>query len=153
MSSSIWPKPSQEIAIDYNWCAWAEDWSKNSRYTSRDTTKWFCNLTTLDYLLQNGWKPIWKWLNGKYNPNCCIHQILARSIITCSNRWYIAWLCSTFILMKMLKMVQLVVSLKRRVVFLTWNSNAARKTGNFCSLWWTILLQKKDLLQVLADFS
>ena len=47
---------------------------KNGRYLSREPTKWFCNMTTLGHLLQNGLKPTWKHLNGKCYPNIhCIH--------------------------------------------------------------------------------
>ena len=38
---------------------------KKGRCTSRDTTKWFCNVTTQDHMLQKGWKPTWKCLNEK----------------------------------------------------------------------------------------
>ena len=57
MSRSNWRKQSRQIAIDYYWCVWADHWSKNGRYTSRDATKWFCNMTTLGHMFQNGWKP------------------------------------------------------------------------------------------------
>ena len=100
MSCSNWPQPLQKIAINYHWCVWAEHWRKNGHYTSRDMTKWFCNMTMLGHVLQNGWKPTWKYLNGKSYLNHHIHLTLPYSIITCSDQWYMAWLSSTFILWK-----------------------------------------------------
>ena len=76
---------------------------KNGHYTSRDLTKWFCSMATLGHMLQNGWKLTWRCLNGKSYPNHRIHHILPHPIITCSNWWYMAWLSSSFILMKMQK--------------------------------------------------
>ena len=90
------------------WMRLTEHWRKNGRFASR---------VTRGHMLQNEWKPIWKRLNGKLYPNSCIHQTLPRQIITCSDRWHIVWLCSSFILMKMPKMSLLVVSLKRRIFF------------------------------------
>ena len=109
-NSSNQPKPSWEIAIDYNWCFWAEHWRKNGHHTCRDITKWFCNMTTQDYMLQNRWKSTWKHWNVKPYPNCHVHQTLPYPIITCwwwamyHQWWYMAWLSCTFILMKMKKM-------------------------------------------------
>ena len=50
------------------WCVWVENWRKNCRYTSRDTTKGFYNMTTLGHIWQNGLKPTRKHLNGKSYP-------------------------------------------------------------------------------------
>ena len=41
---------------------------KKGHYMSRDTSKWFCNSTTLGHVLQNRWKPTWKRLNGNPSP-------------------------------------------------------------------------------------
>ena len=49
--------------------------------------------------------------------------------LSCSDQWHMIWLSRTFILRRYQKMSQLVVSLKRRVVVPTWNSNTARKMG------------------------
>ena len=49
-----------------------------------------------------------------FTRHCLIHPI-----ITYSDWWHMAWLSSTFILMKMPKMGQFVVSLKRHVIFRT----------------------------------
>ena len=103
MSCSNQLKPSQQIAINYNWCVWAEHWRKNGCYTSRDTIKGYCNMTMLGYMLQNGSKPTWKHLNEKSYFIHHIHQTLPNLIITSSNWWHIAWWNSTFIFMKMLK--------------------------------------------------
>jgi len=103
MSYSNRTKSSREIAFDDTWCVWVQHWRNNGRYTSRNTTKWFCNMTTLGHMLHNRWKPIWKLLNGKFYPICHIDQTLSLSIITCSDQWHMAWLSSTSILMKMTK--------------------------------------------------
>ena len=66
-------------------------------------TKWFCNMTILGHMLQNWWKPTWKCLNGKSYPNQCIHLTLPQPTVTCSDQWHLAWLSSTFILMKIPK--------------------------------------------------
>ena len=71
---------------------------KNGHYTSREMTKWFCNKTMLGHMLQTRWKPIWKYLNGTSYQTRHIHQTLYHPIITGSNRWHMAWLSSTFIL-------------------------------------------------------
>jgi len=91
----------REIAIDYNWCVWVKHWRKNGCYTSRDTIKWFCDMTMLDHMLHNLWKPTWKRLNRKSYSTVSIRHSLP--IITCSDGWYMTWLSSTSILMKMPK--------------------------------------------------
>jgi len=42
-------------------------------------------------------------LNGKFYSTRCIHSILPLPIITCFDRWHMAWLSSTSIFMKMPK--------------------------------------------------
>ena len=103
MSCSNRSKPPREIAIDYNWYVWAEHWKKNGHCTSRDTTKGLCNMWTLEHMLQNGWKSTWKRLDKKSYLKRRIHQRLPRLIISWSDRWQMAWMSSTFILMKMPK--------------------------------------------------
>jgi len=121
-------KPLREITIiDYNWCVWVEHWRKNGRYTSRDTTKWFCNMTRLGHMLHNRWKPTWKRLNGKlpqqpYSPDIALSDYHFFRSMAHRPGWaafLFLWRCQ--------KMSRLLSSLKRRVVFPTWNSTAARK--------------------------
>ena len=56
VGSAGWLKLRRKIAIKHNWCIWAEHRRQNGCYVSRDTTKWFCNMTTLGCMLQNRWK-------------------------------------------------------------------------------------------------
>ena len=54
-------KPTETIMGDRNWLqlmCLSQWWRKNNHYVSRDMTKWFCNVTMLGHVLQNGWKPI-----------------------------------------------------------------------------------------------
>lgn len=60
-------------------------WKKNGRYTSKDTVTLFGNMTTLDQMLHNPWKPSWKCLNGKF--------LLITTLLL------ITWLSSNFISM------------------------------------------------------
>ena len=39
----------------------------------RETTKWFCYMTTFGLMLKNQWKPTWKHFNGMFYPTRCIH--------------------------------------------------------------------------------
>ena len=89
--------------IDNNCCDWAEHWKKNGRYASRDTTKWFWSMKTLDNMLKNQWKATWKRSNGKSYPSRRIDQIFPLPIINCSGRLHMAWQSGTSILMKMRK--------------------------------------------------
>ena len=92
---------------------------KNNCYTSRDTTKWFCNIIMQGHMFQNGWKHTWKRLNGKFYHNHHIHQTLPSLIIHCSNQWHMAWLCSTFISMKMPKIyIRYVQKVTRLMLYL-----------------------------------
>ena len=70
-----------------------------------------------------------KRLNGKSYLNQHIHQTLPRLIIPCFDRWYMAWLSSILIQIKMPKMGRLVVRLKGRFVFATMSSDSAKKMG------------------------
>ena len=56
-----------------------------------------------------------------------IYQTLPSLIIICYDRWLMAWLSSTFILMKMPKNGSTHGLSQKHVVFPWWNSNAARK--------------------------
>ena len=122
------PKPSQENAIDYNWYVWAEHRRKNSRYTSRDTSRGICDMTKLSQMLQNVWISTWKRLNRKSYTLRRIHQILPvwLSVVPIDGIWP-GWAALSFLWR--CQMGRSMVSLKRRVVFPTWSLNVARKMG------------------------
>ena len=69
---------------------------KNNHYMSRNSIKWFCNMTSENL------------------------------VVTIDDTWS-SWEALSFV--RCQKMGQLKVSLKRYVIFLMWNSNAARKMG------------------------
>ena len=93
-------KPSLKNGIERNWCVWADHCSKNGHNTSRGMKKWFHSMMTLGLTLTNPLEPTWKRSNGKSYPIRRIPQILHRPIITCSGRWHMVWLISSFAHMK-----------------------------------------------------
>ena len=137
MSCSNQVKPSQEIAIDSNWSIGAKHWRKNSHSTSRDTTKWFCNMTMLGHMLQN-MKTYLETLRWEVLLYCHIHQTLPCPIITCNDRWHMARLSSTFILMKKPEDGSIHSYLKRHC-FSTVEFKCCKNDGKSSGKQWTIL--------------
>jgi len=67
---------------------------------TRSIIKWFCSMTMFDSMSQSQSKHIWKRWNGKSYPICRILQTLLPLTIICFDQWHMAWLTSTYVLMK-----------------------------------------------------
>ena len=125
MSCSNWLKPLWEIAIDYNWCVWAEYWRKNGRYTSNiilqhDNTRPNVTKRVKTYSKTLKWEVL---AHSSYSLNIAssdyhLFQSMAHGLAE-----YFYFYKDTK------KMGRLVVRLKRRVVVLTGSKNVARKIG------------------------
>ena len=122
MSCSHRPKPSREIVMNYKWYVWAEHWRKKWPLYEQRYAK---------VILQhdNEWKPTLKRLNGKSYPFAVFtrHCPVQLSLVPIDGTW-LGWAVISF-LWRCQIMSRLVVSLKRCVVFPTWNSNAVRNMG------------------------
>ena len=103
------PKPDETITGDRyrpQLMCLSRAWKEKRTLYEQNTTKWFCRMTTLGHMLQNRWKPAWKRLSGKSYLARRIHQ---------------TFLC------RCQKMGRSLVSLRRQVVFPTWDSYATRE--------------------------
>ena len=126
ISCSNQPKPSREIAINYNWCVWAEHWRKNSRYKQRhnkgilqyDNTRLHVAKQGKTYLEMLKWEVL---LHQLYSPDIApsnyhlfwlmVHGLAEHYFYSYEDnkKWLDSWLAS------------------KDVIFLTWNLNAVRK--------------------------
>jgi len=97
--SSNRTKPSWEIAIDYKWCLWVEYWRKNGHEQKHD--KMILQHDNIGHMFHQ--KTYLETLKWEVLSTRRIHHTLSFPIITCSNRWHMAWLSSTSILMKIPK--------------------------------------------------